>query len=1758
MKFKKLVAVILSIVLLFCEIPFSTIIASAATYTEGDYKYTVSNGEATINNVYYSISGDVIIPETLGGYPVVSMGAAFNSCRRITSIIIPKNVRSISNAGFNGCDNLKSITVDSSNQYYSSEDGVLYNKDKTELIRYPIGKTATEFTIPNSVKSIAEYAFSYCSSYGFKNITIPNSVTNIGDYAFRESSLLTSIIIPDSVTSMGYMAFYDCDNLRSVKVGSGITVDSDPTSNTTDVYASAFFDCDNLTSITVDSNNEYYSSIDGVLYNKDITKLIRYPHGKTSTEFLLPDSVISIGHSAFSYCNNLASITLSDNVTNICDGAFFNCDSLTSITIPNSLTKIGGSAFYDCDSLTSITIPNSVTNIYGNTFYSCDSLTSVTLSDSVKTIYFEAFFDCYRLTSITIPASVTSVGYSAFEYCNNLLEVTIKSRDCEIDSDAFPETTVIRGYKGSTAEKYAIENGNIFCDLITSNTYYGHIGDRVFNICDDQGIFLKGCIIDVNGVKHTVDSIPFRVAIPSDFNGDITISHPGYITVTRSVEDLKDFNFITLYPNSVTNPIVQQMNLYDKDYPYLYDDLLREYEYIYDLSGKQYDLYLDIYNNGNTISSIYLLQGDKKINLQNGMNENVAINSTFNSDGGTIYLCVSTNDGIIYKMNSHIVAKKAKVTFCMDDMGSMSGEIDESLDAVGGVKLSANLKIGKLPVNIEVGDGGTFKGTIGVQADDSFTATYYEKIKNTIIKNTSNGKDEFPSLEMAKLDKYLSNEGGEVIENSSNFGIGATVKIVGYVEGSINPYTGEIENLETKCVMSVSGKLSYTQQSIAYVLPYYWKVEFETNLSVLFKSVWKSEDKKVDEIPFKMPAITISIGVGGELCAGINQVAGGGVRLTGKVTGTLSEPDYDFESSVWKVSLDFEVIGQIAGFEAGFTPFGEHLVDYQIYPEAKNLKTMSLNDNVTYNARMLSRGYLNESSTFNANLKTGNQNIIKSNTYTYTAPQAVQLANGNILLVWLDDDTDRTDINRTALYYSIYNSDTKKWSTPLQVEDDGTADFSPKLKILDGTPYLLWTDCGTALSQNADINTVLADMDISYAKFNGESFAEITRICDNNIMDTLPDIALVNNIPTVVWISNNMNDVLFSNGSTKIMKAEKMENVWSISTVVSDSTGINSFAVCEENDQLAIYYSCDTDSDLLTSADCEIFKADSNGISQITDNEVMDAYIVSNINKIYWNQDGFVTDGKNIIECDRLKGGFDVIGSDNPIIVYTSYDTEGIEYYNACYNDGESWGKSIELNDTQNLIGGYTAISVDDKLNIISNEIVRENNTANLCMQSFYNVSDITITDAYYDMHTLVAGNHLKVYADIQNNSQSSISEYTIYAYANNELLATYNFSNNLCSGDSIEKILYIPLPNEISFDKISLFAVKRGNSVDLNSSDFDLKLRSKDVSVENANIVKLTNVTDMVYASIVNRGISELTQLTISLRKDSFTGEIIGQKTIDSIGIKSEESISFNLGIPVNEGTVFYITVDSLENENILSNNSILVVKEYFDNNVIIEENNTSITFNGWVLESDKWAYYENGVKVTERWVKDSVGWCYLDENGYCATNCWKKDSVGWCYLDSNGRMVTNAWVKDSQGWCYIGADGYAVINCWKQDSVGWCYLDSNGSMVKSSWLNDGTGWYYLNGDGYMVSNCWMKDSNGWCYLGSSGKMATNQWIKDSVGWCYVGADGYCVTNCWMQDSIGWCYLDAEGRMVTNAWVNDTNGSCWLDANGYWNGVYA
>ena len=415
---------------------------------------------------------------------VISIGNdTFLGCNKLTSITIPNSVTSIGERVFAGCSSLTAINVAEANKFYSSVDGVLFNKDKTELICYPPSKVDDSYSIPNSVTSIGASAFIYCSN--LTNITLPKGVTSIGDSAFCNCLSLTSITIPFGVTSIRNSTFYGCSSLTSITIPNGVTSIGD----------SAFSGCTSLTSITIPDSVTWIgdrafegtalldkqttpvkyadswvvncdSDVENVIIKSGTKGIanstffgcssltsITIPNGVTSigdytfsnshnlTSVIISDGVKSIGNSAFEMCSSLTSITLPDSVTSIGESAFLGCESLTSITIPDGVKSIGGYAFESCSSLTSIALSDSMTSIEKYTFNGCSSLTSITLPDSVTSIGEEAFSGCKSLTSITIPDGVKSIGGYAFEDCSSLTSITLPNSVTSIDMHTFDDCT---------------------------------------------------------------------------------------------------------------------------------------------------------------------------------------------------------------------------------------------------------------------------------------------------------------------------------------------------------------------------------------------------------------------------------------------------------------------------------------------------------------------------------------------------------------------------------------------------------------------------------------------------------------------------------------------------------------------------------------------------------------------------------------------------------------------------------------------------------------------------------------------------------------------------------------------------------------------------------------------------------------------------------------------------------------------------------------------------------------------------------------------------------------------------------------------------------------------------------------------------------------------------------------------------------------------------------------------------------------------
>jgi hypothetical protein len=446
--------------------PYITGVILPDTLTNiGDYTFLGCSG----------LTGALTIPDG-----VTSIGyGAFLGCSGLTSMTIGAGVTGTGGYAFELCSGLTAFTVAAGNTTYAAQDGILYNKAKKAIILVPQAISGA-VTLPDTLDSIGEYAFSDCSK--LTSVTIGDGVTSIGDSAFSGCSGLTAftvaagntayaaqdgilynkakttiilvpqaisgaVTLPDTLTSIE-LAFFRCSGLTSVTIGSDVTsikssafaYCSGLTSVTigdgvTSIGDYAFNNCYGLTEFTVAAGNTAYAAQDGILYNKAKTTIILVPQA-ISGAVTLPDTLTSIGEWAFSFCSSLTSVTIGDSVTSIGDSAFAN-SGLTSVTIGNGVISIGQNAFSYCSGLTSVTIGDSVTSIGSQAFSGCGGLTSVIIGDSVISIGDSAFYDCSGLTSVTLPASLTTIGSSAFSNCTSLTSVTLPASLTTIGSYAF-------------------------------------------------------------------------------------------------------------------------------------------------------------------------------------------------------------------------------------------------------------------------------------------------------------------------------------------------------------------------------------------------------------------------------------------------------------------------------------------------------------------------------------------------------------------------------------------------------------------------------------------------------------------------------------------------------------------------------------------------------------------------------------------------------------------------------------------------------------------------------------------------------------------------------------------------------------------------------------------------------------------------------------------------------------------------------------------------------------------------------------------------------------------------------------------------------------------------------------------------------------------------------------------------------------------------------------------------------------------------
>ena len=474
---------LLLLLLLASLLPASTYAAVYGDkFTIDDYTYYIS--DVSKHEVYISnctASGDVTLPSTVTdknhiewtvkglifgvfknvtgitipeGYTTIGINVFQHS--QITTLNIPASVTTIERGPFMGVNKLQSITVNPANPNFTAENGVLYNKTKTELICYPKGKTDEDFTVPDGVTKIMGLAF--FQNPNIKTVTLPTSVSELDPYTLAPFA--------------GY---------------------------------SAFTDCASLTAINVKSGNPTFKSVDGVVYSADDKTLAMYPSGKEMDPYIVPSTVEHIAQSAFLYTKKLKNITISEGVKDIGAYAFKN-SGIKSASIPASVTSISDGVFVNCSNLETVDVASA------NTAYS--SVDGVVFNKTVTDLI---YYPTAKAGEYTVPGTVTTIKQSSCEGTKKLTKITLPPSVKTIEESAFESSSLSElAFSGTSGLETIGKRAFIWAHLsnvtipasvklLEWGAFYGQNGNDSF---DGQG--LKTVTVEDNSQLKEIGAEAFR------------------------------------------------------------------------------------------------------------------------------------------------------------------------------------------------------------------------------------------------------------------------------------------------------------------------------------------------------------------------------------------------------------------------------------------------------------------------------------------------------------------------------------------------------------------------------------------------------------------------------------------------------------------------------------------------------------------------------------------------------------------------------------------------------------------------------------------------------------------------------------------------------------------------------------------------------------------------------------------------------------------------------------------------------------------------------------------------------------------------------------------------------------------------------------------------------------------------------------------------------------------------------------------------
>ena len=820
------------------------------------------------------------------------------------------------------------------------------------------------------------------------------------------------------------------------------------------------------------------------------------------------------------------------------------------------------------------------------------------------------------------------------------------------------------------------------------------------------------------------------------------------------------------------------------------------------------------------VSKIDIVQNDKaltansrKVNSSEYIYTNTYTASDF-TDGDSVYMYVTLKSGKVEKTKLNINSLRVftdDISVKLPEKGSLFFS-DSSFDWLNGVsfdfeftdKLGLSYEYNRSESTVTVGvnfdiekelENGNIKKKDPTKKDDSSDNTDYESLKGhtAFTEVVEKCRSEYKDLLASKAK-------GIKFDKNPSFDF----SLMGALEFNVRD-DGGLELAKSKLFIGVSVACEYESQFFIAWIPVNMKVGFSLGVGAEASFAYNNEDNTYG---FDYLDLKIDLGVDLEAGIGVNCLS----------AGIYGSAELGFSIDIWKTfeMRTVELSGEV-GLYVKLLFYSEKFPivsgSTTIYDRDANKKAKAYSELVAaaYDADKynINDKLLSYNSGWNDEIESGNGNTaLLDNAYSASKPQIAACGDKAVMVYQSVDESATNSANALALYYSVYDSTTGKWSKASKLDDNKNADISYSLAVSGDQIYLVYAQSNTELSEDSSITDTVKNIDVYSAKFSfwSNKFENFTRISNNSTYDANPVLKDINGVPTAIWMNSSSNNPFFNDSSNSIMMSSLANGTWSQPQAVAQNvdTVINC-DIIESSKSKYVVYTCDKDGDLSTTDDkticvCNTATGETNVIAENVETAISTGEVL-NKSVVVWYENGtlmqYDVQSQAKTEICNISGsaanGVEIVNDENGncAIVYT----ESKNKINALYLDTASgtWSNPVTLVSSDNYIENVEPEYINGKLTftyydskVIDDDMNTESKLVTTIADS---VSKPVITDASVDYSEINAGKEAKADVSVTNNSFEPTGNltFTVKNY-DGTVLGTYTTTDKSLSAGASEK----------------------------------------------------------------------------------------------------------------------------------------------------------------------------------------------------------------------------------------------------------------------------------------------------------------------------------------------------------------------------------